>query len=106
MTAKQIYECEAFIINAGVRLIRLNWQISSRICYSFSKENHPWNYELIREVPEENINGDQHKAKSRVAFMVNQFLHITFLVNIQVELILSKAKATNAICLVFFSFVS
>lgn len=38
--------------------------------------------------------------------MVNQFLHITFLVNIQVELILSKAKATNAICLVFFSFVS
>lgn len=104
--AKQIYECEAFIIYAGVRLIQLNSQIWGGICYSSSKENHPWNYELIREDPEENINGDQQKAESRVAFMANQFLHITSLVNIQVELILNKAKATNATCLVFFSFVS
>lgn len=100
------YECEAFFINAGVKLIQLNWQISSGICYSFSKENHPWNYELIREDPEEKINDDQYKAKRRVAFMANQFLHISSLVNIQVELILNKAKPTNVIRLVFFSFVS
>lgn len=79
--AKEIYECEAFIIYAG--LTDLNSQISCGICYSFSKESHLWNYELIREDPGENINSDQHKAESRVAFMANQFLHITSLVNIK-----------------------
>lgn len=86
-------------------LLMLEWD-SSAIRYSFSKENHPWNYELIREDPEENVNGVQRKAKSRVAFMANQVLHITSLVNIQVELILNKANVTDVICLVFFSFVS
>lgn len=65
--------------------MQLNWQISSGICYTSSKENHSWNYELIREDPEEKIHGHQHKVKSRVTFMANQFLHITSLVNTQVE---------------------
>lgn len=75
------------------------------VTYSSSKENHSWNYEVIREDPEEKIHDDQHKAKSRVAFMAYQFLHITSSVNVQVELILNrlyKAQATNIICLVFF----
>lgn len=35
------HQCGVFIINAGMRSIQLNWQSSSGICFSSSKENHP-----------------------------------------------------------------